>query len=67
MVNKISHYFGFFMVAVYLAIGLLFLLTDIAENLFPNYRKEIGLVMIAYSIYRGYMIYRKIVKGTSKN
>lgn len=63
MVNKISHYFGFAMVAVYVALGLLFLFTEAAADIFPYYRTEVGIVMLIYSGYRSFMIYRKIKKA----
>ncbi len=65
MVNKISHYFGFAMVAVYVALGLLFLFTDISIEIFPEYRTQVGITMILYAIYRTYTIYKK-VKKTNK-
>lgn len=67
MVNKIGHYFGFAMVAVYLALGLLFLFTDAAIDLFPNYRTEVGLLMLAYAIYRSIMTYRKIKQSNTSH
>ena len=65
MVNKISHYFGFAMVAVYVALGLLFLFTDISIEIFPEYRTQVGITMILYAVYRTYTIYKK-VKNTDK-
>lgn len=62
MVNKISHYFGFAMVAVYVALGLLFLFTDISIEIFPEYRTQVGITMILYAIYRTYTIYKKVKK-----
>jgi len=60
MVNRLSHYFGFAMVAVYVALGLLFLFTDAAAEIFPYYQKGLGAVMLLYASYRSYTIYRKI-------
>lgn len=40
------------MVAVYLALGLLFFFTDIGAETFPAYRKEIGFAMLVYSVVR---------------
>jgi hypothetical protein len=60
MVNRLSHYFGFAMVAVYVALGLLFLFTDAAAEIFPLYRKALGAVMLVYASYRSYTIYKKI-------
>jgi hypothetical protein len=48
------------MVAIYLALGLLFLFTDIRIDTFPAYRKEIGIVMLVYAGIRTYTTVRKI-------
>ena len=47
------------MVAVYLALGVLFFFTDIAINTFPNYRKELGMTMLVYAVIRTVMTIRK--------
>ena len=47
------------MIAVYLGIGLLILLTDNAINMFPNYRKELGCTMIIYAVVRSFLMIRK--------
>ncbi|HET6227105.1 MAG TPA: hypothetical protein VFF27_12550 [Bacteroidia bacterium] len=59
-VNKIRYYSTFVMVAIYLALGLLFLFTDIRIDTFPAYRKEIGIVMLVYAGIRTYTTVRKI-------
>lgn len=51
-VNKFRYYSNYTMVAIYLALGLLFLCTDIGIEYFPAFRKEIGWVMIIYAIIR---------------
>ena len=48
------------MVALYLALGLLFFFTDIALDTFPNYRKELGVTMMVYSVIRTVMNVRRI-------
>jgi hypothetical protein len=48
------------MVGVYLALGLLFLFTDIAVNIFPANRTPIGIVFIVYGIFRSFITVRKI-------
>lgn len=48
------------MVAVYLALGVLFFFTDIAIDTFPEYRKTIGITMIVYGILRIFLTIRKI-------
>jgi hypothetical protein len=50
------------MVAVYLALGLLFLFTDIASDIFPANRKPIGIVFIFYGLFRALITIRKLKK-----
>ncbi len=50
------------MVALYLALGLLFLFTDIATDSFPVYRKEVGIVFLLYASFRTYSTIKKIRK-----
>lgn len=59
LTNKIRFYSGFIMIALYLAIGLLFLFTDIAIQTFPVYREPVGGLLIVYAGFRGYSIIRK--------
>jgi uncharacterized membrane protein HdeD (DUF308 family) len=61
--NKIRYYSGFIMVVIYLALGLLFLFTDIAENTFPANRKPIGVIFIVYGIFRAIVSVQKIRKA----
>jgi len=58
-VNNIRYYSNFLMIAVYVALGLLFFFTDIAIETFPNYRKELGMTMLVYSVVRSIMTIRK--------
>jgi hypothetical protein len=58
-VNNIRYYSNFLMIAVYVALGLLFFFTDIAIETFPNYRKELGMTMLVYSVVRTIMTIRK--------
>ena len=56
------------MVAIYLALGLLFLFTDIGIDKFPNYRIEIGVVMLVYGAIRTFTTMRKIkLEGNDRN
>ena len=48
------------MVAVYLALGLLFLFTDIAEETFPARRKAVGTVLLVYGIFRMIITIQKL-------
>lgn len=52
------------MVAVYLALGLLFLFTDIAIETFPAYRKPIGATMLIYGVVRTILTIQKNKKNT---
>jgi hypothetical protein len=47
------------MVALYFIIGLLFLCTDIAIDMFPMYRTGVGITMIVYGIVRIWLTIRK--------
>jgi hypothetical protein len=56
------------MVAIYIALGLLFLFTDIAVDKFPAYRKEIGAVMLVYAAIRTFSTVRRIkLEGNDRN
>lgn len=59
LINKISYYFSFIVVALYLAIGIVFLFTDIAIETFPLYREMVGGLLIVYAVYRAYAIIKK--------
>ena len=47
------------MVAVYLALGFLFLYTDIAMDSFPVYRKPVGITMCVYAVIRTILTIKK--------
>jgi len=66
-VNKIRYYSGFVMVAVYLTLGLLFLFTDIAIDIFPAYRKPIGATMVVYGIVRIILAIQKNKRNQQQN
>ena len=51
MVNKLRFYSNFVMVAIYISLGLLFLVTDVAIDTFPGYRKETGGIVKAAAIF----------------
>jgi uncharacterized protein with PQ loop repeat len=63
--NKIRYYAHFLMVALYLALGLLFLFTDIAVETFPANRTPIGIAFIIYGLFRMIMTIQKIRKLNS--
>jgi hypothetical protein len=53
------------MVAVYLALGLLFLFTDIAGQMFPMNRTPVGIIFIIYGLFRLIVTIQKIRKLNS--
>jgi hypothetical protein len=55
------------MIAVYFSLGLLFFFTDIGVDMFPSYRKELGVTMIIYSGIRSFMVIRKHRKEREDN
>jgi hypothetical protein len=57
-VKQVLYYFSFVMVLVYMAIGLLFIFTNVLIDLVHKNRTIIGLFFIAYGIFRGYMLIR---------
>jgi|GEM_PF-1476572 len=61
--NKLRYYIQFFMVGVYLALGLLFLFTDIGFDLFPANRTPVGIILIVYASFRVILIVQKIRKA----
>jgi hypothetical protein len=50
------------MVALYFALGLLFLFTDIASETFPANRQPIGIVFLIYGLFRMIVTIQKIRK-----
>ncbi|HEX8515229.1 MAG TPA: hypothetical protein VF868_03445 [Bacteroidia bacterium] len=50
------------MVALYFALGLLFLFTDIAIDTFPENRRPIGIVFIIYGLFRMIVTIQKLRK-----
>ena len=61
--NKIRYYSNFIMVVIYVALGLLFLFTDIALETFPQNRIAIGIVFIVYAAFRTLLTIQKIRKA----
>ena len=59
LIDKLRIYSGYAMIAVYMALGIVFFFTDIALTTFPSYRKEIGSTMMIYSVVRLFLTYRK--------
>lgn len=55
------------MVSVYLALGLLFLFTDIAVNAFPSNRKPIGIVFLVYGTFRLILTIQKVRKARKED
>ena len=48
------------MVALYVALGLLFLFTDTAIDTFPTYLTEVGIVFLIYAVFRTIITIRKL-------
>jgi len=55
------------MVTVYLAVGLLFLFTDIGTDTFPSNRKPIGIVFLVYGTFRGILTVQKIRRNKDED
>lgn len=64
LLENTRYYSNFLMIAVYLALGALFLFSDVGIQFFPSNRAEAGGVLIAYAAYRFYSTYKKIKKNT---
>ncbi|MGB3947176.1 MAG: hypothetical protein WBM13_04280 [Bacteroidia bacterium] len=66
-ITKIRYYFGFFIVGLYLIIGLGFLFTDIGIQMFPVYRQAVGAIMIVYGTFRVYSLIKSNKKREEEN
>lgn len=56
----ISRYFGFFMVFVYLTLGVFMVTSDFFLNTMNKLQKNsIGIILIIYGIFRAYRIYKE--------
>ena len=62
-------YFGYVMVLFYLVLGLGFLLTNIFQEFIPtgNLRTALGILLILYSIFRAFRIYKKVKEIKDEN
>jgi uncharacterized membrane protein len=58
-ITTIRYYFSFVIVALYFAIGCMFLFTDAAIEVFPVYRTPVGVLLIVYAGYRAFVVVRK--------
>jgi hypothetical protein len=56
----IRYYFDLIMGLIYLSVGILFLFTNIAIDNFPEYRIQVGGLLIAYALFRFYTSTKKI-------
>ena len=59
VIIKVRYYSNFIMIALYLILGLLFLFSKIAIEVFPIYREAIGGLLISYTFFRMYLILKK--------
>lgn len=66
-ITKIRYYFGFFIVGLYILLGLGFLFTDIAIQQFPVYRKAVGAIMLVYGAFRLYSLVKTNKKVEEEN
>jgi hypothetical protein len=58
--QSVLKYFEGLMAVVYLVLGIVFLWkANVLFNIPPHYAIPFGVVMIAYSIFRGYQVYQK--------
>ena len=57
---RIRYYFDLIMGVVYLASGILFLFTNIGIVTFPAYRTQVGVLLIAYALFRFYTNSKKL-------
>lgn len=62
-------YFGYVMVLFYLVLGLGFLLTNIFQEFISTggWRTLLGILLILYSIFRGFRIYKKVKEIKDEN
>jgi cytochrome c biogenesis protein CcdA len=59
--NQVLKYFGFLMVIVYIAIGLLFIFwSDFFSDLNRNARYLIGCILVIYGLFRAYRIVKDL-------
>jgi len=55
--------FHLFMVLVYLAMGGIFVFTDVCANILSgDPRLFLGILLMAYGSYRGYYVYRNFIR-----
>jgi membrane protein YdbS with pleckstrin-like domain len=57
--KKVSYYFSFVMVALYIVIALVFLFTDAAIETFPVYREAVGGILLVYAVFRIFVIIKR--------
>jgi hypothetical protein len=60
--NGVFKYFGILMAVVYVAFGLgiIFNPNDIFRKIPPQYSLPLGILMIAYGVYRGFRVIQNI-------
>ena len=58
--HQIRYYFDLIMGMVYITIGILFLFTNMAIDTFPSYRTQVGILLIAYALFRFYTSTKKM-------
>jgi len=66
ILNTILFYFGWLMIAVYVAIGLILIFSDLLINIVSQYRLALGIVFVIYAGFRAVMIVQKIKKDNNE-
>lgn len=59
--NKTRYYLSFVLFAFYMAIGCMFLFSNIWSDFFPKGRAIIGIILILFSVMRFYIAYRRYI------
>jgi cytochrome c biogenesis protein CcdA len=66
VINKLRFYSSFLLLAFYIVVGILFLFTDIWEDLLPKSRFAIGIILILFGVFRFYVAYRRYLNKNNK-
>jgi cytochrome c biogenesis protein CcdA len=64
--NRVRFYLSFLLLAFYIGVGILFLFTDIWEDLLPKSRFVIGIILILFGVFRFYVAYRRYIRKNNR-
>ena len=64
--NLFMLYFSFLMIAVYTAIGLLFLCSNQLTNIVTQYRPALGIVFLVYASFRTILTFQRLKKSKTQ-